>query len=80
MIGVYSTIKLCVVAVLTVSVESLNTWLRPHTEYSAGEVCTSWQTWSEYLSITSIFVQSLLHSLIYIALAVRSTTASPHQY
>jgi len=78
-IGVYSTIKLCVVAALTVSVESLNIWLSPHTRYSAGEVCTSWQTWSEYFGIPWIFLQSLLQSLIYIALAVRLATVSSHQ-
>lgn len=36
----------------------------------SGEICTSWQTWSEYLNVTSILGQSLLQSLIYIALAV----------
>lgn len=45
----------------------------------AGEVCTSWQTWSEYLNITSILGQSLLQSLIYVALAVRFSPTSSAQ-
>ncbi|KAF5355341.1 hypothetical protein D9758_006073 [Tetrapyrgos nigripes] len=35
-----------------------------------GEVCTEWQTWSEYLNIRFIFVESLLQSFIYIILAL----------
>ncbi|PCH36364.1 Cl-channel protein [Wolfiporia cocos MD-104 SS10] len=39
-------------------------------EIEPGEVCTQWQTWSEYLHIRFIFAQSLLQSFIYVALAV----------
>lgn len=67
---VYSTISQCVVAAWTVSIGNSNVRLRSHIKCPAGEICTSWQTWSEYLNITSIPVQSLLQSLIYIALAV----------
>ncbi|EPT02984.1 hypothetical protein FOMPIDRAFT_1159568 [Fomitopsis schrenkii] len=35
-----------------------------------GEVCYEWQTWSEYLNIRWIFVQSLLQSSIYVLLAI----------
>ena len=38
---------------------------------SAGEICTEWQTWSQYFHISAILGQSLLQSFIYIALAVR---------
>ncbi|KAG8958639.1 hypothetical protein FRC03_008939 [Tulasnella sp. 419] len=42
-----------------------------------GEICHEWATWSEYFGISSIFVQSILHSVIYVALAVAfATTAS----
>ena len=71
MIEVYFTIRPYVVVVWTVSIEPLNVWPPSHVKRSVGEICTSWQTWSEYLNVTSILGQSLLHSLIYIALAVR---------
>ncbi|KZT07272.1 Cl-channel protein, partial [Laetiporus sulphureus 93-53] len=35
-----------------------------------GEVCTEWQTWSEYLHVRSILGQSILQSFIYTGLAV----------
>ncbi|KAH9832582.1 Cl-channel protein [Rhodofomes roseus] len=35
-----------------------------------GELCYEWQTWSEYLNIRWILVQSLLQSSVYILLAV----------
>ncbi|OJT09778.1 H(+)/Cl(-) exchange transporter 3 [Trametes pubescens] len=35
-----------------------------------GEKCNEWQSWSEYLSVDSIFAQSLLQSAIYIALSI----------
>ena len=37
----------------------------------AGEQCREWQTWSEFLHIKWIFVQSLLQSSVYVLLAVR---------
>lgn len=37
---------------------------------SAGEVCTEWLTWSQYLGVHSIFLQSLLQAFVYNALAV----------
>lgn len=47
----------------------------------AGEVCYEWQTWSEYLNIRWIFVQSLLQSSIYVLLAVRySPTLKPDRH
>ncbi|KAH8075851.1 chloride channel [Cristinia sonorae] len=36
----------------------------------AGEVCTEWQSWSQYFHVSFILGQSLLQSSIYIALAV----------
>ncbi|KAI0047852.1 Cl-channel protein [Auriscalpium vulgare] len=35
-----------------------------------GEVCNEWQSWSNYLGVQSMLGQSLLQSLIYIALSV----------
>ncbi|KAF9031391.1 Cl-channel protein [Hymenopellis radicata] len=35
-----------------------------------GEVCTQWQSWSEFLGVRFIFAQSLLQSFVYVALAV----------
>ncbi|TFK51880.1 hypothetical protein OE88DRAFT_1658562 [Heliocybe sulcata] len=35
-----------------------------------GEICTEWRTWSEWFRIHSILGQSLLQSLVYMALAV----------
>ncbi|KAI0923449.1 hypothetical protein AcW1_006407 [Taiwanofungus camphoratus] len=35
-----------------------------------GEVCTEWKSWSDYLHIKPIFLQSLLQSFIYVALAI----------
>ncbi len=37
---------------------------------SAGEICNEWQSWSEYLHVSSTFGQSLLQAIIYIALSV----------
>ncbi|KAH9913990.1 chloride channel [Epithele typhae] len=37
-----------------------------------GEICREWQTWSEYLHVSSIFGQSLLHAVVYIALSILS--------
>lgn len=36
----------------------------------ASEICTDWKTWGEYLSIRLILGQALLHSFVYVALAV----------
>ncbi|KAM5536604.1 hypothetical protein V8D89_009699 [Ganoderma adspersum] len=35
-----------------------------------GELCEEWQTWSKYLNVSSIFGQSLLQAVIYIALSI----------
>ncbi|KAK7685663.1 hypothetical protein QCA50_011007 [Cerrena zonata] len=35
-----------------------------------GEVCTEWQSWSQYLHVRSILGQSVLQSFVYIALAI----------
>ncbi|KAF7289525.1 Chloride channel protein [Mycena chlorophos] len=35
-----------------------------------GEVCLEWTTWSEFLGVQNIFGQSLLHSSVYVTLAV----------
>ncbi|PBK72548.1 Cl-channel protein [Armillaria solidipes] len=35
-----------------------------------GELCREWRAWSEVFNIRFIFVQSLLHSFIYVSLAV----------
>ncbi|KAI0831818.1 chloride channel [Trametes gibbosa] len=35
-----------------------------------GEICNEWQSWSEYLNVHHIFAQSLLQSVIYIALSI----------
>ncbi|KAI0794494.1 chloride channel [Fomes fomentarius] len=35
-----------------------------------GEICNEWQSWSEYLHVSSIFGQSLLQAIIYIALSI----------
>ena len=40
------------------------------TGFVAGEVCTEWKTWSEYLGVSSILGQSLLQAWVYVALAV----------
>ena len=37
---------------------------------AAGEICTDWQTWGDFLAIRLILGQSLLHSFVYVALAV----------
>ncbi|KAF7977593.1 hypothetical protein HWV62_3192 [Athelia sp. TMB] len=37
---------------------------------TAGEICTDWKTWGEFLSIRFILGQSLLHSFVYVTLAV----------
>jgi chloride channel 3/4/5 len=36
----------------------------------AGEVCTEWQTWSDYLNVRSLFLGGALHWLVYVFLAV----------
>ena len=41
---------------------------------TAGEICTDWQSWGQYLNIQYILGQSLLHSFVYVALAVSSIT------
>jgi hypothetical protein len=38
--------------------------------FLAGQVCHDWQSWGEYLGISSILGQSLLHSFAYILLSV----------
>ena len=38
----------------------------------AGEMCTDWQSWGQYLNVHYILGQSLLHSFVYVALAVSS--------
>ncbi|KAJ6624915.1 Cl-channel protein [Mycena sp. CBHHK59/15] len=35
-----------------------------------GEACTEWRTWSEFLGVRFVLAQSLLHSFVYVALAV----------
>ncbi|KAJ7918813.1 Cl-channel protein [Mycena leptocephala] len=35
-----------------------------------GEACTEWRTWSEFLGVRLAFAQSLLHSFVYVSLAV----------
>ncbi|KAL6309304.1 chloride channel [Sparassis latifolia] len=35
-----------------------------------GEICAEWETWSEFLHVKTIFVQSLLQSTVYTALAI----------
>ncbi|KAI0079343.1 Cl-channel protein [Panus rudis PR-1116 ss-1] len=35
-----------------------------------GEVCTEWQTWSQYLHVSSILGQSILQSFVYIILSI----------
>ncbi|KAJ7695038.1 Cl-channel protein [Mycena rosella] len=39
-------------------------------DVNSGEVCTEWMTWSEFLGVRVVFAQSLLHSLVYVLLAV----------
>jgi hypothetical protein len=41
---------------------------------TAGEICTDWQSWGQYLDIQYILGRSLLHSFVYVALAVSSIT------
>ncbi|CAK5273784.1 unnamed protein product [Mycena citricolor] len=35
-----------------------------------GELCTEWKTWGEYLGVNFVLAQSLLHSFVYVSLAV----------
>lgn len=68
-----STTSPAVAAALTVG--HLITRLHPQfltrsMKYLAGEICTDWQPWGEYLKIRFILGQSLLHSFVYVALAV----------
>ncbi|KAF8196803.1 chloride channel [Mycena galopus ATCC 62051] len=35
-----------------------------------GEVCTEWRTWSEFFGVRFVLTQSLLHSFVYVVLAV----------
>ncbi|KAJ7626366.1 Cl-channel protein [Mycena polygramma] len=37
---------------------------------TAGEACTEWRTWSEFLGVRAALAQSLLHTFVYVALAV----------
>ncbi|KAI0339618.1 Cl-channel protein [Trametopsis cervina] len=41
-----------------------------------GEVCHEWQTWSEYLHVSSILGSSLLQSWIYILLSIALATSA----
>ncbi|KAJ6561232.1 Cl-channel protein [Mycena vulgaris] len=43
---------------------------------NSGEVCTEWRTWSEFLGVRFIFAQSLLHSFVYVSLAVVFATSA----
>ncbi|KAJ7132162.1 Cl-channel protein [Mycena epipterygia] len=36
----------------------------------AGEACTEWHTWSEFLGVRVVLAQSLLHTFVYVVLAV----------
>ncbi|KAK1227147.1 chloride channel [Marasmius sp. AFHP31] len=44
--------------------------------FGPGE-CLEWQSWSEYLDVKHIFVESVLQISIYVTLAVRSKLPSP---
>jgi len=35
-----------------------------------GEICTEWQTWSQFLNVRSILAQSLLQSFVYVVFAI----------
>lgn len=35
----------------------------------AGEICTDWQTWSQFLNIRLLLGASLLQTLLYVSLA-----------
>ncbi|KAF7317887.1 Chloride channel protein [Mycena kentingensis (nom. inval.)] len=35
-----------------------------------GEICEDWNTWSEFLEVKYVFAQALLHSTVYVTLAV----------
>jgi len=37
---------------------------------NSGEACTEWRTWSEFLGVRVVLAQSLLHTFVYVALAV----------
>jgi chloride channel 3/4/5 len=41
--------------------------------FIVGEACTEWRTWSEFLGVRLAFAQSLLHSFVYVSLAVSAT-------
>ncbi|KAJ7065210.1 Cl-channel protein [Mycena amicta] len=36
----------------------------------AGEACGEWKTWSDFIGVQNVFAQSLLHSSVYVILAV----------
>lgn len=42
----------------------------PYARIQAGEACSEWKTWSQYLGIHSLLASSLLQSIIYIGLSV----------
>ncbi|KAF7356914.1 Chloride channel protein [Mycena venus] len=35
-----------------------------------GEACTEWRTWSEFLGVRVVLAQSLLHTFVYVSLAI----------
>lgn len=49
-----------------------------HLFCSAGEVCSEWETWSEYFGIRSIAATSLIQAFTYVLLAVRRSVHPKH--
>ncbi|KAJ7173729.1 Cl-channel protein [Mycena filopes] len=39
-------------------------------DVNSGEACDQWQTWGDFLAVESVLAQSLLHSFVYVSLAV----------
>ncbi|KAJ7035598.1 Cl-channel protein [Mycena alexandri] len=39
-------------------------------DVNSGEACDQWQTWGDFLVVESVLAQSLLHSFVYVSLAV----------
>ncbi|KAJ7493396.1 Cl-channel protein [Mycena galericulata] len=39
-------------------------------DLKSGEACTAWLTWGDYLGVKFVLAQSLLHSFVYVSLAV----------
>ncbi|KAJ6581159.1 Cl-channel protein [Mycena capillaripes] len=37
---------------------------------NSGEACTEWKTWSKFLGVEFVLAQSLLHTFVYVSLAV----------